>query len=221
MRLTNVHKMTTVFCLLFVVIFSTAQENQSFYFAEAPLEDAEALETFPSALVGKYDGPDSTTRLIITPDAVKSLSYLLFTTTTDKVDSREDIYLKDGEIYGLSSQSFPYTLANDTIYFFYPNETTIFSLENGTLKKGSQTFWYMCMEEANGYYTVLMLELVNEKLSMKPFDHFEVWDELQTIETLKNKKVKGERAYVAYLGFGDIDNLEAGFVEGTNYVKQK
>lgn len=220
---TNVHKKAGLLLLLFVAFCQLyAQENQSFYFTEVQPANSTRLDKFPEKLIGNYNGSDSTLRLIITEDKVFSRFYVLFTTTLEKVDSREDIYLQDGEIFGLSSQSFPYELIGDTVYLYYPNEYTLFSVgdEGNALVQGNSDQLFMNIQEENGQYTTHMLELNDDSLYMRSFDHFSAWDSLQEITELKSKKVKGEKAYLATVEEGEFDNLIMGFSEMEWFVKQ-
>lgn len=222
MKQTNLHKMIAVFCLLFVVFgVVRGQENQSVYFKSAEPIGGEVMTEFPTELVSKYDGPDSTTRLIITKEAVMTRFYVLFTTTMDKVNSREDIYLENGEIHGLSeSRSYPYTMGNDTVYFYYPNEITLFNLNDGPLIKVKKNTWMMNLLEENKLYTCVILELDGDSLYMRSFDHNMVWDTIEDLGTYKDKKVKGERAYVLDLEDGDMYDLLEGFTDSESYVKK-
>lgn len=190
-----------LFLFSFSLIVLKAQGGDaiaSCYFSEPQPKELIAT-SFPEELHGVYySREDSISTLTINDTAIIAKSYILFTTTVKLVNEKENVYLKDDEIYGLTpGVSYPYIQSNDTIFMYYPITTVFFSVTENVLTKNNG-YYFLNFEENKGLWTTIALRknlkggLIVSDLNFESFIDF-----ILKFEGAKEKKIDGNKALIS------------------------
>lgn len=148
----------------FLLAPNSLQAQSEFFFSEAQPKNTYNEEHIPSDFHGIWrSNKDSLISLIIRDTAIITRALILYTTTLEKINSKKAVYIEHGLLHGISSKGpFPMTEVNDTIYFFYPHESTLFSMNGAQLLRKHENALVLNYLEKETYWSALLLSKTAE-----------------------------------------------------------
>lgn len=202
-------------------------EITSFYIQEIPQLSDQVTDTIPLSARGRFaQKEDSTKQIVIERDSIVFSKVLTSFLTLDQVKDKSEWYLSDGRLYGVKKdEGLVYIEENDTIYFNLPLSYTKFqSAKTDKYRIDFIDVQTMVMYEKveHGWTVNSLLNLSDEELILKSFDHDYVVDKIEKWKTVNEKSVNGYRTFMAKPSSKellDILNDKRAFAHTIAYVK--
>lgn len=174
----------------FITIFNSAsilfaQQINDFYFKQAQPRKEEQIGQIPKSIRGLYKSEkDTIRRLRISADSISvEIPMVMYA-------SREELIAKnytvtDSLLITSEGKELLCMAKNDTLFFVDYVQSPIFVLSNSNSIKKNENIYILSLQQANSYYTCMLLIDDGNKITIAQFDADKKLDEIN-----KNKKIE-------------------------------
>ncbi|MFN3342150.1 MAG: hypothetical protein ACK40M_05605 [Flavobacteriales bacterium] len=214
--------MRNLFLVLFTVgcsLTALAQEDLSFYFADAQPNGSRNLTSFPEAFRGEYiSKQDSLLKVTITEDSihVRLISFVIM--TLKEVKDAPGLRLKDSLLFGIyKDRPVEVIRKNDTLIFGMETKYRMFAVSDTSVIRVCGNDLLLSSKDGNGKWTVMRISLIPRDGLKTPgvefayVDHDEQIKLIRSQKGLQRKQENGQTFLQLDLGYPDMQRfIEAG-----------